>query len=346
MRKILLFITVLSCSVFGQITINSSDIANQFGVGNSATLHDVETTTTINIGTQGGGNNWDFTSMQNGTSTVLTSVDPATTPHINEFPGADIAPHTMGMYQGEQAELWEYSQLDGSFDYMGNAIVLTSQPTDLFTIKDNPPSQDAVFPLTYNTHWTQTFTESYARNDTTFIQSTYSIDVTVDAYGTMTLPGGDSFAALRSRYVEVEGTDTTVDYNFFSLSGALVSLYASDSNPPVSGSISIDGYNWNLQTTTGVELIDNLPGEYFLNQNYPNPFNPNTAINFSIPQTAFVSLKIFNSLGEEVETLVAEELNAGNYKYDWNAENLTSGVYFYKLQSGNFVETKKMILLK
>ena len=97
----------------------------------------------------------------------------------------------------------------------------------------------------------------------------------------------------------------------------------------------------------GVELIsDELPNDFSLYQNYPNPFNPSTTINFSIPEASYVSLKIFNSLGQEVETLVSEDLNADNYKYDWDAESLTSGVYFYTLLAGNFVETRKMILLK
>jgi hypothetical protein len=98
---------------------------------------------------------------------------------------------------------------------------------------------------------------------------------------------------------------------------------------------------------TEVESISNeIPTEYSLEQNYPNPFNPSTTISFSIPEVSFVTLKVFNSLGEEIETLVTKQLSAGSYKYDWNAINLPSGVYFYKLQTEKFVETKKMILLK
>ena len=89
-----------------------------------------------------------------------------------------------------------------------------------------------------------------------------------------------------------------------------------------------------------------IPSDFQLSQNFPNPFNPSTTINFSIPEESFISLKIFNSLGEEVETLVAQELNTGNYKYNWNADGLTSGIYFYKIEAGEFVSTKKMILLK
>ena len=99
-------------------------------------------------------------------------------------------------------------------------------------------------------------------------------------------------------------------------------------------------------TVVGVNDAEVLPNNYRLEQNYPNPFNPSTTISFSIPEASFVSLKIFNSLGEEIEILVSEELSAGNYKYDWTAINLSSGIYFYNLQSENFVETKKMILLK
>jgi subtilisin family serine protease len=89
-----------------------------------------------------------------------------------------------------------------------------------------------------------------------------------------------------------------------------------------------------------------IPQNYNLSQNYPNPFNPNTNIKFSIPQTSFVTLEVFNALGESVDVLFSEELNAGSYNYDWNASNLTSGIYFYRLQTAEFVETKKMTLMK
>ncbi len=88
------------------------------------------------------------------------------------------------------------------------------------------------------------------------------------------------------------------------------------------------------------------PSDYILYQNYPNPFNPNTTIQFSIPEQSFVNLEVFNSLGEKVTELISEELSAGNYKYDWNAKNLTSGIYFYRFNTNNFSEMKKMVLLK
>lgn len=90
----------------------------------------------------------------------------------------------------------------------------------------------------------------------------------------------------------------------------------------------------------------NLPEEYELQQNYPNPFNPETTITFSLPENSRASLIVYNAIGEQVAELVNEELSAGNYNYHFNASDLTSGVYFYRLQTSSFTETKKMMLLK
>lgn len=98
-----------------------------------------------------------------------------------------------------------------------------------------------------------------------------------------------------------------------------------------------------------------FPSGFSLSQNYPNPFNPTTKIKFSIPQnvrreTANVSLKIYDVLGREIATLINEEIRqgrtAGEYEVEFNAENLPTGIYFYRLKAGDFIQTKKMVLLK
>lgn len=96
------------------------------------------------------------------------------------------------------------------------------------------------------------------------------------------------------------------------------------------------------------ESLNELPYEHSLSQNYPNPFNPSTTINFRIPKSSHVTLKVFDLLGREIATLVNEYLNAGDFSFSFEDvnNNLTSNVYFYQLRCGNFVETKKMILLK
>ena len=89
-----------------------------------------------------------------------------------------------------------------------------------------------------------------------------------------------------------------------------------------------------------------IPNTPVLAQNYPNPFNPTTTINYSIPKTSFVTIKVYDALGRELETLVNEEKLNGNYKIEFNGSKFTSGIYFYRMQAGNFVDTKKLILLK
>jgi hypothetical protein len=89
-----------------------------------------------------------------------------------------------------------------------------------------------------------------------------------------------------------------------------------------------------------------LPTEYYLFQNYPNPFNPSTKIKYSIPQSSQVVIKIFDVLGNEIVILVNEEKSVGNYTVEFNAASLPSGVYFYQLKAGDYIETKKMVLLK
>jgi hypothetical protein len=89
-----------------------------------------------------------------------------------------------------------------------------------------------------------------------------------------------------------------------------------------------------------------MPVAFTLSHNYPNPFNPSTSIEFTLPKSEFVELKIFNVLGKEVATLVSKKLNQGNHTYQFDGKNLASGIYYYQLVAGDFKEVKKMILLK
>ncbi|MCX6150550.1 MAG: T9SS type A sorting domain-containing protein [Ignavibacteriales bacterium] len=100
-------------------------------------------------------------------------------------------------------------------------------------------------------------------------------------------------------------------------------------------------------TLTSVSKDDSkMPTGFSLKQNYPNPFNPSTKISFSLPVSQNVVLKIFNSLGQEISTLINSEFDAGNYTYNFTADNLTSGIYFYTLNAGSFSSSKKMLLVK
>jgi uncharacterized protein (TIGR02145 family) len=166
------------------------------------------------------------------------------------------------------------------------------------------------------------------------------------------------FSALMTGYRSTDGNFGYLgNYTFFWSSTEIPSLNATYMRLTGSGS-GIDltyylkgtGYNVrclnnNIVGVNGKEQ-SNLPKEFLLAQNYPNPFNPSTTINFSIPKATHVSLSIYNSMGKEVSKLISKEMNAGVYTTEWNASGFASGVYYYRVIAGNFIATKKLILLK
>lgn len=97
---------------------------------------------------------------------------------------------------------------------------------------------------------------------------------------------------------------------------------------------------------TAIENSNSLPNQYSLNQNYPNPFNPSTNISFDLGKAGYTKLVVYNTLGQQVATLISGQLSAGHHEVDFHATGLSSGVYFYRLESGNFTQIKKMILLQ
>ncbi|MCF6268734.1 MAG: T9SS type A sorting domain-containing protein [Melioribacteraceae bacterium] len=111
--------------------------------------------------------------------------------------------------------------------------------------------------------------------------------------------------------------------------------------------VDVFGVMGEKDIVNGVEQLGSeIPARYELGQNYPNPFNPSTVINFSIPESGLVTLKVFNILGQEVVELVNDVKSAGTYEVSFDASGLTTGMYVYKIQSGNYTATKKMMLIK
>ena len=108
-------------------------------------------------------------------------------------------------------------------------------------------------------------------------------------------------------------------------------------------------YSFILHSTPVTGVKSNAPTVvegFRLLQNFPNPFNPSTNISFHIPSKSYVSLQIFDILGREVTKLVCGEMESGDHSVTWNASAMSTGKYFYRLQSGDFVETKKLVLIK
>jgi endo-1,4-beta-xylanase len=133
-------------------------------------------------------------------------------------------------------------------------------------------------------------------------------------------------------------TFTTKDTS--SVSGYIILTNNAASSPD---SISVKG---KINNTVSVNDKNEIPRQYALLQNYPNPFNPSTMINFELPKSGVISLKVYNILGVEVSTLINRNMNAGYHQIYFNASKLASGVYFYRLTAGDFVSVKKLMLLK
>jgi hypothetical protein len=132
-----------------------------------------------------------------------------------------------------------------------------------------------------------------------------------------------------------------------------ITIYANGNSVNLSGSTS--GDNWNFATNktisitaTSIQNINEVANSYSLSQNFPNPFNPTTNIKYGLTKSGFVTLKVYDLVGKEVATLVNQNQNAGTYIVDFKANDyaLTSGIYFYKISSGDFSEVRKMILTK
>jgi hypothetical protein len=155
------------------------------------------------------------------------------------------------------------------------------------------------------------------------------------------IPGGGGFS-IRDVNVDAAGNVMIVNTSFeaFRMFSPPDGANSYTTNSPFSVDVDNGG------VTSINEISNTIPSEYSLEQNYPNPFNPSTTINFSISTSEFVTMKIYNSLGQEVSTVVNEFLNAGSYEVNFNAENLVSGMYIYKITAGSFTSTKKMLLLK
>lgn len=149
-----------------------------------------------------------------------------------------------------------------------------------------------------------------------------------------------SGSTATSRSVDAIGTSVTGYGTLFSACWAsgIAATTGSQGNFAVTALIADD--------LVGIVGNSETPNDYSLKQNYPNPFNPVTTIQFSIPKNEFVTLKVFNALGQVVSNLVNTNLTAGTYDFSFDAAGLTSGIYFYELIAGDFKETKRMTLIK
>jgi len=140
---------------------------------------------------------------------------------------------------------------------------------------------------------------------------------------------GKSWKLLKAGLSDIAVYSLAIDKQGFIYAGAKNGFVYRSSNP-----------------TNLIDFLEKKPESYHLSQNYPNPFNPLTTIEYSVPQKENVKLTVYDMLGKQIAILINEVKNPGHYKINFDAQNLTSGIYFYKIEAGNFSDYKKMILIK
>lgn len=331
----------------GQITITAADVTTQFAVGNTLTYRFDEVTSVVDLGSPGS-SSWNFSMLRSDSLQALTSVALSTVPSNirNQFPGATYAMRTSLVFQGIPGTAYQFftlstDLLNPGFGARDNSGIL------ILTSKNVPVELFYKLPSTLGTSWNTAFTTTLALNGSPINTTTHDATYVVDAYGPMTFPGGAIHEALRIRKTDFINNNPIRSFIFLARNGASVIITACDTTV-IGGTITHCGGNiqWSTPINTDVPQPTGTPTSFALEQNFPNPFNPSTTIHFSLPQSAVVSLKVFNTLGQEVAELAAGEYSAGNYAIEWNAEGFASGVYYYRLVAGKFSETKPMVLAR
>ncbi|MCX6159525.1 MAG: T9SS type A sorting domain-containing protein [Ignavibacteriota bacterium] len=193
---------------------------------------------------------------------------------------------------------------------------------------------------------TGTYTFSVSRSSGTF--STGGIDIAVSS-GTLALASGSTGLKILTSELVHSAKFTGATTKTFTVTApatpGTITIYctgAAGTNPPNWN----NGANFTVNVATGISQIEEVAHSYSLSQNFPNPFNPTTNISFSLPKAGFVNISVYDITGKLVQELVNSNQPAGKFNVTWDANNFASGVYFYKIKSGDFTEMKKMSLIK
>jgi hypothetical protein len=308
------------------------------------------------IAGSGGPMTWDFSSRTY--STVLNEyvVDPATVPAIDSFPGANLV---LLLVTGVDSA-WIAETSNSAVYWLKGNVVRNVGTQTVLVFKDSTP--DWVFPVNYGDNWMTH--HSWSLSSTPPIHTDYydTTSYTVDAWGTAkylsnSVPCLRVLGHERSMSKVYNGTTLidSIPSEFYTVyfvgSGFSVLVNATRSLSSGTQYTEYASSDFLNQVTDVSQDGSTLPDQYALEQNYPNPFNPSTEIHFSLPQNSYVRLIVYNILGQAVKTLVDQSMSAGSYVADWDGTDaggtkVASGIYLYRVEAGQFSETKKMVLLK
>lgn len=251
-----------------------------------------------------------------------------------------ISTEIVDNFESKKDLLWSYGSWDFATTYKQSGLqsIADSKSGNYLPNTENILLMKEGFDLTAHS----VFSISFYRRANIHTTDTLFVDATKDGTSWETILRITGFNVGMKQEVMLLNRFTGAGANNFKIRFRLVADAANQND-----GIYIDDLTFNAQVGGSVSSENSsIPTDYKLEQNYPNPFNPSTTIKFSLPKTSDVKLQVIDVLGKVVETLVDEEVKAGNYKINFDASRLSSGVYYYTIKTNSFKESKRMILLK
>jgi hypothetical protein len=292
---------------------------------------------------------WDFSSIAPDTNTEVDSFyfkSPSSTIFGTEFPESNLAAQRRWTYPPNIADYYYY------FITSPDSLIQTGEARAFFELHYDTPVVLMKYPFVYGDSLSAPYNGEYIY----FSEHRFrwgSNTVKADGKGTLILPAGTFNDVLRVKYIRTEidsfeaGFKTEklfTEYKWYK-DGYKFPLF--EILYEESGGFEVKYAKLNNELTTGIINYSTLsPTHSKLYQNYPNPFNPETKIKFDIKRSGLVTLKVYDILGNEIETLISNNLNLGSYEFTWSPGHYPSGVYYYKLESNGVSFVKKMVLIK
>lgn len=346
--RLLLSFLVLSVAAFSQITLTHTDFNNALAIGSDYTSYATPLNgpvLTVFVGEpSGSAQTWDFTGYDFTQAGDGISVEPSSAPFYSSFPGCNIVMSEDVYGFGEDTmHTWTYQELTS------DQLLLhgLSDENEAWPIYD-PPVVQAVMPYTYGTTWETDW-------DTIYLFPPYVYSITkseylVDAFGTMTLPSGN-YPCLRLTgmhqsisYPDIV-TTFTKNYHWYSSDLTQVHITSVYEEQFDLTTIEIGAFSFSKAGGPAGDSEHAIStNSATLEQNCPNPFHTITVISYSLSDATDVTLKVYDFIGNEIETLVNERQPAGQYQVDFSAKELNPGIYFYRLENGENSLIRKMIL--
>jgi len=351
-RVLLAFVIPLAVSS-AQTSFSSTDVQSIFGIGKVWHQYWVGNDTggsvgTYNIGSPSASNAqvWSLPGFALVDTTLMYLVSPASTPFPADFPGATVVQQS----SFPTATSFEYYRFTpDSMVNLGTADTMQGVSPILRTKN----RVELLFPATLGS----TFA---SRDYQPGGGGWWSIQMrtnTWDAYGTLSFPlASYQTMRLKTRKIQyqynnlgvLQSQDTSYSFLWPTKEGYIFEVNEGGTQQVDSGTVNVLAFQYTVVTmATGVQKVrETLPAEFRLSQNYPNPFNPSTRISYSLPSGGFTVLTVHNILGERVATLFDGVQAAGEHSVTFSGSNLSSGVYFYRLQHNGQILTRRMVLLK